>query len=934
MSVASADRAVRASVYRTGRLIDLHTPEGRATSQRLLKLLTDADRILAARLVVEAQQQGGEDARFTGASAIAYRRQIGTVVQLVQGRLNGLTASQARTAIDESMAETIGLLETLETRFTGIARPLRIRQAETMARASEQTRATLLRQHATSVDRYGGSMIRQFETTIATGLVGGMSQREMVASLTGHGGPTGDVSMAAVALPNGQVVRVRVENIPEGLFKRYRFWAERIVRTETANAYSAARMDGLFAARTSDFPDLKKKILAVFDNRTAPDSLGVHGQVRELEGFFQDGAGRVYQRPPARPNDRETVIPWRDHWPDTASTAPLTKSEQHEESKALGSLYPAPVPRAHEVAQEHAAAKQIAQQAEHDALAAKAQADANAAAAAAAEKAPAVVVDEKAAAKAAAKAAKLAAKAEARAAAKLAKQAAKESAAIAKQQAKQLAKSEKAIAKQAAKEAAAAAKQQAKIAAKEAKAAAKIAAKQAKLEAKKLAPIQAQADKIEAHLSTMQPLVHEGDLEAFVLNADPQSKKAIALLLKKHADQSFTQGQSLEQIVEALEVNPYYLKKTVQKLQGKPLADKPAPAPVAPPAPPPAPKAASYSPTTHTLKESGGYVDVFDAAGTKVAYFKHVGAEYVVSPPDKLTNLPGFGHFTTKTFPDEHSAAGYAVEVGKAIKSTASAAEKAAAAQKVQVEAGRASKEVHVGKPVSTHGPMPFEPEARADIDARMARLRKTLGTNGSKAIDEHMLEHQKKAATSSADYPLSNWINKWVGSSGGAVNEIAALIVSGKPDVSLAVRVLEQLRKYHGSPMQTTEEAARRFIDVLRERYAATQVALERRGVVEQVLYRGIHSEQRDKVSAAVRAAIASGATTVPFDLRSAASFAHRRGSSSGFGGVMQTRIHVSRVLISDDTSGRFADMGEAEWVVLTPELETTLHVQDWLGD
>jgi hypothetical protein len=36
--------------------------------------------------------------------------------------------------------------------------------------------------------------------------------------------------------------------------------------------------------------------------------------VRPLDGEFEDGAGRRYQFPPGRPNDRGYVVPWRAEW--------------------------------------------------------------------------------------------------------------------------------------------------------------------------------------------------------------------------------------------------------------------------------------------------------------------------------------------------------------------------------------------------------------------------------------------------------------------------------------------------------------------------------------------------------------------------------------------------------------------------------------------
>lgn len=197
-------------------------------------------------------------------------------------------------------------------------------------------RASILRRTATSVDRYGRRTIGTYERTIQRGLLVGASQSEVIDALVGRGGPTGVVSMAAVEVSPGVVRRVRLEAIPEGLFRRYRYWATRIVRTEVANAQNAAAMSAMGSARDTDFPDMQKKILAMMDNRTAPDSIAVHGQVRGLDDPFVDGAGRVYNHPPARPNDREVVIPWRPSWPETRHSRPPPESVRQTAMEPTG----------------------------------------------------------------------------------------------------------------------------------------------------------------------------------------------------------------------------------------------------------------------------------------------------------------------------------------------------------------------------------------------------------------------------------------------------------------------------------------------------------------------------------------------------------------------------------------------------------------------
>lgn len=315
---------LEADVAHAADVVSLNTARGRRSARELLRLLEEADRDLSARLRDEAARQpGGATGRFTGASAESYRQQIRVVREYVQNRLGGMTAEQAQAALADSVTRSTALLSNLDRAFTGVTRPLRIRQAAVMDRITNGTRASLLAQHATSVDRYGDAMIQQHERMIRAGLISGASQEEMVAALTGHGGPTGRVSLAARVNADGTVIRLIEQEIPEGLFVRYRYWAERIVRTEVAHAYQEAHLQTLFEARREDFPDLQKKIMATFDSRTAPDSVAVHGQIRDLEDMFQDGAGRQYLRPPGRPNDRETVIPWRAGWPETEASRPM-----------------------------------------------------------------------------------------------------------------------------------------------------------------------------------------------------------------------------------------------------------------------------------------------------------------------------------------------------------------------------------------------------------------------------------------------------------------------------------------------------------------------------------------------------------------------------------------------------------------------------------
>lgn len=320
--VATPDDVLRESLLRAHRLLDNAAPAD------LIRMLQQSDRDLKVRLSRVAKAAGGA-VRFSEAQMMAFKVQIEIVTAYAKKRLIGMTHEAAERSIAVSVRTTGMDLAKLDRMFSGVATPLQIREAAVMEGIVSRTTQSLLNQHATSVDRYGEGMIKDFRKLMARGLAQGVTSHQMVDALVGHGGPRGPrVSTRATVDPaTGKVIRLVEEDIPEGLFVRKRYWAERVVRTEVAHGQNEARLRTIEHARATDFPDMGKKILAMMDVRTAMDSIGVHGQVRPVDGLFQDGAGRQYQRPPARPNDRETIVPWRLSWEETPYSAPISPAE-------------------------------------------------------------------------------------------------------------------------------------------------------------------------------------------------------------------------------------------------------------------------------------------------------------------------------------------------------------------------------------------------------------------------------------------------------------------------------------------------------------------------------------------------------------------------------------------------------------------------------
>ena len=338
--MASVDDVIVASLDRARSLLD-----GGANAPGLLKMLEEADASLKLRLTTIAQVAGGPTGKFSEAQAQAYQKQTALTIDYVKNRIAKLTHDQSLAACSSAVKQTATDLTALDKAFTGVAIPLRLREAGQMGGVVDKAFKPLLAQQATSVDRYGAAMTDEFRGIMRTGLMVGASNGQVVDALVGHGGPKGPkVSLAARVDPaTGKVIRLREEDIPEGLFVRKRYWAQRIVRTEIAHAQNEGRLRAI-ELEAVDFPDLGKKILAVLDNRTAADSLYVHGQVRKVDELFQDGAGRQYLRPPARPNDRETIVPWRLEWADTPYTEPadsvdvaeaITKGETGESRRLM-----------------------------------------------------------------------------------------------------------------------------------------------------------------------------------------------------------------------------------------------------------------------------------------------------------------------------------------------------------------------------------------------------------------------------------------------------------------------------------------------------------------------------------------------------------------------------------------------------------------------
>ena len=270
--------------------------------QRVEKLLHGSQRELEARL----RTMSGGARTFTREQMKATLAQVRTVLQ--QTTIPGIrdTVVDAAPKLGEHVAVgTMRYLEDAEQHFRGVgAQPLALDEVAVLDAGVAGAEATVLRRLASGgtdepgatefehrakagiLERYGMNTIAAFEETLQKGMLQRKSFADMRADL--------------------------IEQSPF-LQGKPMFWATRIARTELMGAENRAAFE---AQRQSNeqLGDMLKILAATFDNRTAADSYAVHGQIRRPEEAFETWQG-LMQHPPARPNDREIVVPHRMSWP-------------------------------------------------------------------------------------------------------------------------------------------------------------------------------------------------------------------------------------------------------------------------------------------------------------------------------------------------------------------------------------------------------------------------------------------------------------------------------------------------------------------------------------------------------------------------------------------------------------------------------------------
>jgi hypothetical protein len=298
---------------RVGDLLDSMAEQVAALPEEVLRpllpVLAQAERELEAGLRAWISQVPDGDKRFT---AQEYRRALTQIKRSLD------TVETARPALYQGLlggSRDAGLLALAHVReewvrfslmFDETIRPIALEEASILARGKK----ALVPRFRTSAARYSRDVQDHIRRELAAGVVKGETIDQLVRRLVrNHGGPKGHVALRGVAGEPGALV----EYIPQGLFRKYRHWADRLARTEVMNAYNV-HADESIAELAEDDAGVLRKWDASLDFRACEICRGLDEQSVAVGEPFSSGIlGRV-DHPPAHPYCRCVLVAWHEDW--------------------------------------------------------------------------------------------------------------------------------------------------------------------------------------------------------------------------------------------------------------------------------------------------------------------------------------------------------------------------------------------------------------------------------------------------------------------------------------------------------------------------------------------------------------------------------------------------------------------------------------------
>lgn len=251
---------------------------------------------------LSALKTAGKDQTFTAHHLRQVLVQVRDGLKVFERGLHGSLKQNGKLAATLAQRHTISSVKLLEKKFTGTVPILQVEDAAVFRRVYDDVEPSLLNRYQASISNYGIPTIRKVRDALAQSIIENETVDEAVD---------------------------RVVDAKRGIFAQERWRAERIVRTEMSYAYGVTNQQTMESV-ADDVPDLQKKLIATFDDRTGDDSKDLHGQTVPWDQPFlwekrtkKGGVELVeYMQPPNRPNDREVVIPWRDGWTDSKWSSP------------------------------------------------------------------------------------------------------------------------------------------------------------------------------------------------------------------------------------------------------------------------------------------------------------------------------------------------------------------------------------------------------------------------------------------------------------------------------------------------------------------------------------------------------------------------------------------------------------------------------------
>jgi hypothetical protein len=211
--------------------------------------------------------------------------QIERALAELERRLSNEGGRELLAALEQGVEQTLA-----EIAFWEAARGFRVAESGRIQLDALQrvSREMLLERFETSVRRFGLELLGDVQRRLGLHLAKRSAWPDMATDIAGR-------------------LRVGSSVVQGAAWK-----AERIVRTELVHALNAGHQAALEASEPR-LPGLARQWDAHLDARTSDVCKSLHGQVRGIEEPWSY-EGREIMHPPAIPNCRARVLPWREAW--------------------------------------------------------------------------------------------------------------------------------------------------------------------------------------------------------------------------------------------------------------------------------------------------------------------------------------------------------------------------------------------------------------------------------------------------------------------------------------------------------------------------------------------------------------------------------------------------------------------------------------------